>query len=77
MCPYYCDTDPEACHDASSSKFIGFCFNDGEGTRVTIAGLGIVPTPDEMKIKVGDQVMPSPYSLYSSVQPLNAHPLFS
>jgi len=59
VCPYYCDTAPATCADSTDSNFIGFCFNDQEGTRITIAGIGIVPTPDALRIKVGDYVYES------------------
>ena len=34
----------------------GFCFADGEGTAVTIAGLGLVPGPDKLKVRLGATV---------------------
>ena len=55
-CAYYCSVTPPKCRDAADSRFASFCFGDGEGTEVTIAGLGVIPTTDKVKVKVGGVV---------------------
>ena len=53
-CAHYCIEDSSLCEDSTNANFMGFCFGDGEGTEVTIAGLGLIPTKDSIRIKVGD-----------------------
>ena len=53
-CAHYCSEQSSLCQDSTNANFMGFCFGDGEGTEVTIAGLGLVPTKDSIRIKVGD-----------------------
>jgi hypothetical protein len=56
VCPYHCKLQPSICQDSSTAGFASFCFEDGEGTRVNIRGIGLTPTPDQVRIKINSTV---------------------
>ena len=54
MCATDAAKSSQSCTNSGANSFQGFCIKNGQGTLVTIRGLGLTPTTDSPAVRLGD-----------------------